>query len=160
MANVKSIPEGYHTVTPYMTIKNAAKALDFYKKAFNANELFRMDGPGGVVIMHAEIQIGDSRIMLSDEMPDMNVKSPESYGGSPMSLMLYVDDVDSLFKQAINNGAKEVKAVENQFYGDRSGTLKDPFGHIWTLATHVEDVSEAELKKRMEKFKGDQSAQA
>lgn len=159
MANVRPIPEGYHTVTPYMSIKNAAKALDFYKKAFNAKELFRMDGPGGK-IMHAEIQIGDSKIMLSDENLEMNFKSPESFGGSPMSLMLYVDDVDSLFKQAINAGGKEVMAVENQFYGDRSGTLKDPFGHIWTLATHVEDVPEAEMKKRMEKFKGGQSAQA
>lgn len=159
MANVRPIPEGYHTVTPYMTIKNAAKALDFYKKAFNAKELFRMDDPGGK-IMHAEIQIGDSKLMLSDEMPEWNTKSPESYGGSPMSLMLYVEDVDSLFKQAMNAGATEVKAVENQFYGDRSGTLKDPFGHIWTLATHVEDVPEAEMRKRMEKFKGGQSAQA
>lgn len=159
MPNVRPIPEGYHTVTPYMTIKNAAKALDFYKRAFNAKELFRMDGPGGK-IMHAEIQIGDSKIMLSDEMPDMNAKSPESYGGSPMSIMLYVDDVDSLFKQALNAGGKEVMALENQFYGDRSGTLKDPFGHIWTLATHVEDVPEEELKKRVEKFRGSQSSQA
>lgn len=157
MANVKPIPAGYHTVTPYMTIKNAAKALEFYQKAFNAKELYRLDGPDGK-IMHAEIQIGDSKIMLSDEMPGWNAKGPEAYGGTPMSLMLYVDDVDSLFKQAISAGGKEVMALENQFYGDRSGTLRDPFGHVWTLATHVEDVSEMEMKKRLEKFRESKSA--
>ncbi len=147
MAKVKPIPDGYHTVTPYLIIKGAAKALDFYKKAFGAEELFRMDMGGGM-IGHAEIKIGDSPIMLADEHPDMGYKSPKSYGGTPVSIALYVNDVDALAKQAIAAGAKVLRPVQNQFYGDRSGTFEDPFGHVWTIGTHIEDVSPEEMKKR------------
>jgi PhnB protein len=145
---VKPIPEGYHSVTPYLIVSNAGRALDFYKSAFGAKEMVRMEQPGGR-IGHAEIQIGDSRVMLADEFPEMGAKSPDSLGGSPVGLMLYVQDVDSQFRQAIAAGAKEVRPVQDQFYGDRSGTLVDPFGHQWTLGTHKEDVSDEELKRRM-----------
>jgi PhnB protein len=145
---VKPIPEGYHSVTPYLIVSNAGRALDFYKSAFGAKEMIRMEQPGGR-IGHAEIQIGDSRVMLADEFPEMGAKSPDSLGGSPVGLMLYVQDVDSQFRQAIAAGAKEVRPVQDQFYGDRSGTLVDPFGHQWTLGTHKEDVSDEELKRRM-----------
>jgi len=144
---VKPIPEGYHSVTPYLMVKGASRAIDFYKKVFGATEIMRMPGPGGSVA-HAEIQIGDSRIMLADEQQG-NYRSPEAFGGSPVSLMLYVPDVDKTFKQAIAAGAKETRAVEDQFYGDRSGNLVDPFGHVWTVSTHKEDVSEQEMQKRM-----------
>ncbi len=146
---VKPIPEGYHTVTPYLIVKGAARALEFYEKAFNAKELFRLDGPGGTV-GHAEIQLGDSRIMLADEFPDMGARGPETLGGSPVGLMIYVEDVDALFKQALAAGGKQERPVEDKFYGDRAGTLRDPFGHQWTLATHKEDVSDEEMKRRME----------
>lgn len=145
--SVKPIPEGYHSVTPYLIVKGAAKAIDYYKKVFGATEIMRMPGPNGTV-MHAEIKIGDSVIMLADEQQG-NFRSPEGLGGSPVSLMVYVEDVDNTFKQAISNGAKETRAVQDQFYGDRSGNLVDPFGHVWTVATHKEDVSEAEMKRRM-----------
>jgi PhnB protein len=145
---VKPIPEGYHSVTPYLIVSNAGRALDFYKSAFGAKEMIRMEQPGGR-IGHAEIQIGDSRVMLADEFPEMGAKSPDSLGGSPVGLMLYVQDVDSQFRQAIAAGAKEVRPVQDQFYGDRSGTLVDPFGHQWTLGTHKEDVSDEEMKRRM-----------
>ena len=145
--SVKPIPEGYHSVTPYLIIKGAAKAIDYYKKVFGATEIMRMPGPNGTV-MHAEIKIGDSIIMLADEQQG-NYRSPEGLGGSPVSLMVYVEDVDKTFKQAISNGGKETRAVQDQFYGDRSGNLVDPFGHVWTIATHKEDVSEAEMKRRM-----------
>lgn len=145
---VKPIPEGYHSVTPYLIVSNAGRALEFYKNAFGAKELMRMEQPGGR-IGHAEIEIGDSRVMLADEFPEMGAKSPDSLGGSPVGLMLYVQDVDSQFKQAITAGAKEVRPVQDQFYGDRSGTLVDPFGHQWTLGTHKEDVSDEEMKRRM-----------
>jgi PhnB protein len=146
---VKPIPEGYHTVTPYLIVKGAARALEFYKKAFNATELYRMEGPGGT-IGHAEFQIGDSRIMIADEFPDMGARSPETIGGSPVGLCIYIEDVDALFKQALAAGGKQERPVVDQFYGDRSGTLRDPFGHQWTLATHKEDVSPEEMKRRME----------
>jgi PhnB protein len=146
---VKPIPDGYSSVTPYLIVNGASKALDYYKMAFGASELMRFDGPDGK-IMHAEFQIGDSRIMIADESPEMGQKSPQSLGGSATGLMLYVDDVDSTYERAITGGAKVMKKVENQFYGDRSGSLTDPFGHIWTIATHVEDVSEEEMQKRME----------
>ena len=146
---VSPIPEGYHSVTPYLVMKNAAAAIEFYKKAFGAVELFRMAGPGGK-IGHAEIKIGDSPVMLADEYPDMGFKGPESLGGTPVSLMIYVDDVDKIYPQAIAAGGKEVRPLQNQFYGDRSGTLTDPFGHVWTISTHVEDVPEEELAKRAE----------
>ena len=146
---VSPIPEGYHSVTPYLVMKNAAAAIEFYKEAFGAVELLRMAAPGGK-IGHAEIKIGDSPVMLADEYPDMGFKGPESLGGTPVSLMIYVDDVDKIYPQAIVAGGKEVRPLRNQFYGDRSGTLTDPFGHVWTISTHVEDVSEEELAKRAE----------
>ena len=147
MASVKPIPEGYHSVTPYLIINGAADALEFYKKAFGAVELFRMEHQGK--IGHAEIKIGDSPIMLADEQPEMGYKGPTAYGGTPVSLMIYVDDVDKTYPQAIAAGGVELKAVQDWFYGDRSGTLKDPFGHVWTVATHKEDVTPEEMDKRM-----------
>jgi PhnB protein len=150
MAKVRPIPEGYHTVTPYLSIKGAAKALEFYKKAFNATELFRMEAPGGL-IGHAEIKIGNSHIMLADEFPGMGCKSPATLHGTPVGLMLYVEDVDHLSKQAVTAGMKVQRPVQDQFYGDRSGTFEDPFGHVWTISTHVEDVPPAEMEKRAAK---------
>jgi PhnB protein len=147
MANVKPIPDGYHSVTPYLIVKGASDAIDFYKRAFGANELFRMEHQG--LIGHAEIKIGDSPIMLSDEHPQMGFVGPATLGGSPVSIMIYVEDVDATFKQAIEAGGEEVKALQDQFYGDRSGTLKDPFGHTWHVATHKEDVSPEEMEKRI-----------
>ncbi len=147
----KPIPEGYHSVTPYLIIKGATEAIDFYKKAFGATELFRMPAPGGK-IGHAEIKIGDSPIMLADESPEMGYKSPQSLGGSPISIMIYVTDVDTVFKQAIAAGGKEQRPVKDQFYGDRSGTLEDPFGHVWHVATHKEDVSPEEMERRVKSY--------
>ncbi len=147
MSTVKPIPEGYHSVTPYLIIKGAADAIEFYKKAFGATELLRMPHPNGK-IGHAEIKIGDSPVMLADEFPEMGHKSPTTLGGSPVSLMIYVDDVDAVFNRAIAEGAKSERPLETKFYGDRSGSLKDPFGHSWHIATHVEDVSEEEMQKR------------
>jgi PhnB protein len=144
---VKPIPDGYHAVTPYLMIKGASRAIEFYKKVFGATEIMRFPGPNGT-IGHAELRIGDSVIMLADEQQG-NYRSPEAFGGSPVSLMLYVPDVDKTFKQAVTNGAKEVRAVQDQFYGDRSGNLVDPFGHVWTIATHKEDVSIEEVQRRM-----------
>jgi PhnB protein len=144
---VKPIPDGYHTVTPYLIIKDAANAIEFYKKAFSAKELMRMPGPDGKV-MHAEIKIGDSPIMISDECPEMNARGPQALGGSPISILLYVEDVDALTKQAAAAGAKIVRPVLDQFYGDRCGTVSDPFGHVWHIATHKEDVSPEEMQKR------------
>ncbi len=148
MTQVKPIPDGYHTVTPYLYVNNAAGAIEFYKKAFNAEELMRHPGPGGK-IMHSEFRVGDSIIMMADEFPEMGVKSPQAYGGSPVSLCLYVTDVDARFNQALAAGAKVVRPLKDQFYGDRSGTLTDPFGHTWTIATHKEDVSPEEMNRRM-----------
>jgi PhnB protein len=146
---VRPVPEGYHTATPYLYVKGGVKALDFYKKAFGATELMRMEGPGGS-IGHAEIKIGDSPIMLADESPEMGARSPESYGGSAVGLMLYVPNVDETVKRAVGAGAKLDRAVEDKFYGDRMGSIIDPFGHIWYIATHVEDVSPDEMKRRAE----------
>lgn len=159
---VKAIPEGYEGATPYLIIKGAAGALDFYKKAFGATELMRMPAPGGTV-GHAEIKIGKAIIMLADEFPQMNCKSPQAYGGSPVSVMLYVPDVDTFVNRAVTAGAKLLRPVKNQFYGDRSGSLEDPFGHQWHIATHVEDVPPDELGKRaeaMHKKEGAGSAKA
>jgi PhnB protein len=147
----KAIPEGYHTATPYLIIKGAAAALDFYKKAFGATELFRMASPDGK-IGHAEIRIGDSNIMLADEVSGMGYLSPQTLGGSPISLMLYVPDVDKAFQQALAAGATTQRPVQDQFYGDRSGTLKDPFGHVWTISTHIEDIPPDEMRRRAETF--------
>lgn len=143
---VKAVPEGYHTVTPYMIIKDAAKAIEFYKKALGAVEMFCMKSPDGKV-KHAEIKIGNSPIMISDECEEYQMRGPQA-GGSPMHLYLYVEDVDSLFNQAIAAGGKQIYPVDNKFYGDRSGGFADPFGYSWSIATHVEDVSEEEIQKR------------
>jgi len=142
----KPIPEGYHTVTPYLIVRGGAKALDFYVKALGAQELYRLDMGGS--IGHAEMKIGDSIVMLADEHPEMGFKAPQSYGGTPVSICLYVEDVDALVKQAVDAGAKLVRPVQDQFYGDRSGTVVDPFGHVWTIATHMEDVDPEEIAKR------------
>ncbi|MDP9013040.1 MAG: VOC family protein [Pseudomonadota bacterium] len=147
----KSIPDGYHSVTPYLIINGAADAIDFYKRAFGATELMRMPRPDGK-IGHAEIRIGDSAIMLADEYPEMGYRSPQSLGGAGVSLMVYVEGVDEVFKRAVASGAKEQQAVKDQFYGDRLGTLQDPFGHTWMLATHIEDVPPDEMRRRAEKF--------
>ena len=144
---VKPIPDGYHTATPYLIIEGAADAIEFYKQAFGAVELFRMPGPDGK-IGHAEIKIGDSPIMLADAYPDMGYNGPKSLGGSPVSLMIYVEDVDTVFKRAVDAGATVKEAVSDKFYGDRMGTLIDPFGHVWHVSTHKEDVSPAEMEKR------------
>jgi PhnB protein len=144
---VNPIPEGYHTVTPYLMLRNAARAIDFYKEAFGAKEIFRMPTPDGGV-GHAEIEIGNSRIMMADEAPSMGFVGPETRGGTTVSIMLYVDDVDTMFANAIKAGGKEQRPVADQFYGDRMGTLEDPFGHQWHIATHVEDVSMEEMQRR------------
>lgn len=146
-SKVKPIPEGYHSVTPYLIVRNAARAIDFYSTAFGAKEIYRM--PDGEKIGHAELQVGTSRIMLGDEFPDRGAKSAQSIGGTPVNLMVYVEDVDSVFNKAVKAGAKVERQLQNQFYGDRSGTLVDPFGHKWTIATRVEDLSVEEMEKRM-----------
>lgn len=148
---VKHIPDGYHSVTPYLIVNGAARALEYYQKAFGAKELFRMDAPGGK-IGHAEIQIGDSRVMLADENPAWNAKAPESGVTPPVQLMIYVEDVDKTFKNALAAGGRETMPIKNQFYGDRSGTLTDPFGHSWTVATHVEDIAPDEMMRRAEEY--------
>jgi len=147
--SVKPIPDGYHSVTPYLIIEGATKALDFYKRAFGAAELFRLDAPGGK-IGHAEISIGNSRIMLADTCEESPTSDPQVLGGSSVGFYVYVEDVDVLFAQAIAAGAKAVKPVQDQFYGDRSGTLQDPFGHIWFLSTHKEDLAPEEINRRAE----------
>ena len=144
---VKAIPDGYHAITPYLSIRGAANAIEFYKKAFGATERMRMTQPDGR-IGHAELQIGDSCVMLADEHPEMDVRGPHSIGGSPVGLHLYVEDVDAVVAQAVGAGAKIVRAVQDQFYGDRSGTITDPYGHVWHVATHKEDLSEEEIRKR------------
>ena len=144
---VKPIPDGYHSVTPYLIVDDAKAAIDFYTRAFGAREKFRL--PMGDRIGHAEILIGDCHVMLAEEFPDMGNLGPKARGGTTVSLMIYVEDVDSAFKQAIAAGGKEERPVENQFWGDRMGTLTDPFGHKWTLATTVEEVPDSQLQERM-----------
>jgi PhnB protein len=146
-SKVNYTPEGYHSVTPYLIVGDAAKAIEFYKEAFGATELFRMEAPGGK-IGHAEIKIGNSPIMLGDEMPEMGYLSPQSLGGTPVTLMIYIEDVDAVADRAVAAGAQVLKPVADQFYGDRSGSFADPFGHQWHIATHKEDVSAEELNKR------------
>ncbi|MGV6853426.1 MAG: VOC family protein [bacterium] len=146
-----SKPEGYHSVTPYLFLRDTESALAFYQKAFNAEVIMKVPGPGGK-IGHAEIRVGDSLIMLADEYPEMGFPSPETLGSTPISLMLYVDDVDTTFAAAIEAGAEEIREVSDQFYGDRAGTIKDPAGHIWTVATHIEDLSSEEISKRSQEF--------
>ncbi len=148
MNPVSTTPTGYHSVTPYLTIKGAAAAIEFYKKAFGAVEVLRLD-MGPEIIGHAEIKIGDSHVMMSDEFPDMGVLSPQTLGGCPGFLMIYTPDCDALIAQAVAAGAKVTRAAENQFYGDRSGQIEDPFGHRWAISTHIEDVAEDEIKRRM-----------
>jgi PhnB protein len=145
----KAIPDGYHSATPYLMVKGAANAIDYYKRAFGATELFRMADDKGTV-GHAEIKIGDSVIMLADETPGAVCHTPSSLGGSSVGMMIYVNDVDTVFKRAVEAGGKSLRPLTNQFYGDRSGTLEDPYGHVWTVATHVEDVPPEELKRRAE----------
>jgi PhnB protein len=150
--NVKPVPDGYHTATPYLIVDGGATAIEFYQRAFGAKEIMRVPAPGGKV-GHAEIKIGDSVIMLADEAPEMDARSPKSYGGSPVSILLYVADVDTQFAQAVAAGGTATRPVADQFYGDRSGSLKDPFGHTWHISTHKEDVSPEEIKKRMDAMK-------
>jgi PhnB protein len=145
---VKPIPEGYHAVTPYLIVNGAARAIEFYKQAFGATEIMRFPGPSNT-IAHAEIKIGDSVVMLSDGSGGTELRDPQSLGASPIGLMIYVPEVDKTFKNAVSLGAKQSREVKDQFYGDRSGTLIDPFGHVWTVSTHVEDVSPQEMQKRM-----------
>lgn len=147
MANVKPIPEGYHSITPYLFLKNAAAAIEFYKNVFGATERFRMPGPDGS-IMHAEMQFGDSVVMMADENPKVGALSPQSIGGSATLLMIYIPDVDGVVKKAVGAGAKVIREVKDQFYGDRSGSIVDPFGHLWSVATHIEDVAPEEMEKR------------
>ena len=144
------IPDGFNSVNVVLTVDDAAKAIDFYKQAFGARELYRL--PMGDKIGHAELQIGDTRLMLNDEFPERNNLGPKARGGSSTGLIVYVDDVDTAFKKAIAAGGTQTMAVEDQFWGDRMGTLDDPFGHGWSLATHVEDVPESELPERMQAF--------
>ena len=150
MSKVPYIPKGYNTITPYLVIKGAARAIEYYKKVFGATEVVRMDGPNGTV-GHAELQIGDSRFMLADENPQMGHKSASTIGASPVSLYVYLPDVDRVVEKAVAEGGKLQRPVEDQFYGDRSGFVQDPFGHLWGVATHVEEVSPQEMKERMKK---------
>jgi PhnB protein len=147
VSTVKPIPDGYPQVIPYLCVDGASAAIEFYVKVFGATERMRMPGPGGKV-GHAELELGDGLIMLADEHPDIGVLSPRTIGGTPVTISIYVDDVDAVFERAVNEGATALRAVENQFYGDRSGQLEDPFGHKWSVATHVEDVPPDEMEKR------------
>jgi PhnB protein len=152
-AKVHYIPEGYHSVTPYLYIDGAAAAIDFYKKAFGATEVMRFPGPGGR-IAHAEVKIGDSYVMLSDQSEQMKAYGPKHYGGVSASFMVYVQDVDAVFKQAIAAGASVNRPLADQFYGDRNGVVEDPFGHHWCLATHIKDVSQEDMKQAVEAMAG------
>ena len=151
MSRVKPVPDGYHTVTPYLIVSDAARAIEFYKKAFGATETMRFEQPNGK-IGHAEVRIGDSHVMLADEVPEMGYRGPKAWGGTPVSLCLYVDNVDELAAQAQAAGATVLRPLQNQFYGDRTATLADPFGHVWTIATHVEDVPPGELHRRAQEM--------
>jgi PhnB protein len=151
--STKHIPEGYHSVTPYLYMGDAARAIEFYKEVFGATELFRFDAPGGK-IEHAEIKIGDSQLMLGDECPEMDARSPQTVGGTPVGLLLYVEDVDAVVESALAAGAKMLEPLEDKFYGDRMGKIQDPFGHIWAIATHKEDVSPEEMQERIAALQG------
>lgn len=152
-ANVPTTPAGYHTVTTYLTVKGAADAIAFYKAAFGATEVMRLEmGPN--LIGHAEVMMGDSHVMLSDEFPDMGVVSPKTLGGTASSTMIYTEDCDAMIARAVAAGAKVLRAAENQFYGDRMGQIEDPFGHRWSISTHLEDLSVDEIKVRMAKQYG------
>ncbi|MFI6982973.1 VOC family protein [Embleya sp. NPDC050154] len=147
--SVKPVPEDYPRVTPYLCVDGAAAAIDFYVSVLGATERMRMPAPGGK-IGHAELQLGNSIVMLADEYPDMGFRSPKAVGGTPVTLHVYVEDVDAVFASALANGATELRAVKNEFYGDRAGQFEDPFGHRWSVASHVEDVPEDEMAKRAE----------
>jgi PhnB protein len=153
MANVQPIPDGYSQVTPYLCVDGAGEAIDFYSRVFGATERMRMPSPGGK-IGHAELQLGDSVIMLADEHPEMAFRSPKSIGGTPVTIHVYVEDVDSVFQRALEAGATEARPLGNQFYGDRLGELVDPFGHRWSVATHIEDVPPDEMEKRAAEMMG------
>ena len=155
---VHYIPEGYHSVTPYLIVDDAARALDFYKRAFGAEEKFRM--PMGDKIGHAEILIGDSHVMLADEFPDMDHLGPKARGGATSSIVLYVEDVDRSFRQSLDAGATEAEPIKDQFWGDRMGSLVDPFGHRWSLATHKEEVAPLEMQRRMQEWQQKQAEPA
>jgi PhnB protein len=157
-SKVQPIPKGYHSVTPYLVVEDAVRAVDFYQRAFGAKEIMRMATPSGK-ISHAELQIGDSMLMLSEEMPGSGNKSPRSLGGSPVGIFLYLEDVDSVFNQATRAGAKVEMPLADMFWGDRYGKVVDPFGHSWSLATHKEDVAPEEMKKRAEKAMAEQMKQ-
>jgi PhnB protein len=150
MSQIKRIPDGYHSITPTLIVKNGVNAIEFYKKVFRAKERMRMMTPDGKALAHAELQIGDSIVMLSDEFPEMKCLSPESIGGSPVGLFLYVEDVDKTFDQAVAEGAKVLDPVKDQFWGDRHGGIEDPFGHRWSISTHIKDLSQEEMKKAAE----------
>lgn len=150
-STIKPIPDGFHSITPYLTVKGGAAAIDFYKRAFGAQERFRLGGADGL-IGHAEIVIGNSIVMLADEIPVCGNQSPQSLNGTPVAMLLYVEDVDAAFKRATDAGAIVKQPLENKFYGERAGSVADPFGHLWTLMTHIEDVSVQEVEKRMAEF--------
>jgi PhnB protein len=145
----KPIPEGYHTLTPHLVVKSAGEAIEFYKKAFGAKEIVRMPGPDGKSIIHADLVIGDSHLFLVDEFPDMGCLAPQTVGGSPVTVHIYVDDVDTFFNQALAAGAQVKMPLSDMFWGDRYGLVTDPFGHSWSIATHKEDLSPEEMGKRM-----------
>jgi len=153
---VMPIPKGYHSITPYLIVGDGAKAIEFYQKAFGAKKVMRMEQPGGK-IMHAELTIGDSKVMLADGCPEMNAHTPEHFGGSPVTMHLYVKDVDAVVKRAVSAGAKLIRPVENMFYGDRSGGVEDPYGHHWYISTHVEEVTLAQVKKRAAELFGNKN---
>ena len=157
MSNVKATPDGYHSVTPYLFVRAAASAIDYYKNVFGAVEVVRMAGPDGR-IMHAELKIGDSIVMLADENPRNGMMSPQTVGGFSLGLHLYVENVDAVIQKAVENGARALHPVKDQFDGDRSGSVLDPFGHMWSVATHIEDVSPEEMKRRMSPAMGQAAA--
>ena len=148
---VQPVPEGYHTVIPYLAVDNAAEAIDFYRRAFGAKERVRMPGPGDTV-MHAELEIGDSHVMLSDPFPQASTTPPKELGGTSASVFMYVEDIDSVYKQAVDAGATSLMEPDDMFWGDRFGSVQDPFGHSWTIATHIEDLEPEEMQRRSEEF--------
>lgn len=150
---VTAIPKGYHSITPYLIINDASNAIEFYKKAFGAKVVMKMEQPSGK-ISHAELKIGDAKIMLADEHPERDARSPQSYGGTPVGIHLYIKNVDSIVDKALSNGARLISPVQNMFYGDRSGTLEDPYGHKWFVSTHIENVSANQMKKRAAELAG------
>jgi uncharacterized glyoxalase superfamily protein PhnB len=156
---VQRVPEGYHTVTPYLAVDDASAAIDFYQRAFGAKERVRMPGPGDT-IMHAELEIGDSLVMLADPFPQASTRTPKDLGGTSVNLFVYVEDIDALYKRAIDAGASSLMEPDDMFWGDRFGSVQDPFGHSWTIATHIEDVSPEELEKRSKAWMEQMAAMA